>query len=103
MTWLIMLIQIPVIAFVYAGILTKPGHLLGSLYARVTEFVQLHPQYEFYLQPVILCPLCVSGQMALWSAVFYLLGATWVPVALNALFFLSFPILIVFLLNKLHD
>ncbi|MGN6491160.1 MAG: hypothetical protein ACTHLE_04130 [Agriterribacter sp.] len=71
-----------VVAFVYAGILVKPGHILHwwAVFLEkhlVKEIFQ--PAYErkesWIYKPLVGCPLCVGGQIGLWTAVF--MGGAW--------------------------
>lgn len=68
--------KIAVIAYMYAGVLTEPGHIfskwknywdetLNVKYEDGTYMYRMHWIYD----PLVGCALCVSGQMMLWSLV----------------------------------
>ena len=52
-----------IVGFVYSAVLTQPDHLLAWL-----DYQLSHLPWWAY-KPLIGCPKCVTGQMALWSCV----------------------------------
>lgn len=102
MTWIIISIQLSVIAYVYSVLLTRNGMLLGVVYGWLTQIEAERPAMEWLFKPLMTCVYCVSGQMALWTLILFgCLKIAWVPVVIDALFFLSLTILWVHFLNKL--
>lgn len=67
---IVFIIKVVVIAWTYTMVLTLPGHLLGPVKGWVTGWVNQHEWREYIMKPVILCPACVGGQIALWCWVF---------------------------------
>lgn len=105
MTWIFIALQIALIAHVYANMLTKPGHLLGDVYGYLTGIANAYPWTEYVLKPVMLCGLCVSGQMMLWTMILYgWLHIEAVRAIIDGLFCLSLTIYTTSLLTKFsHD
>lgn len=105
MTWVIIAFQIAVIASVYAVKLTKPDMIFSYAYGKLTEIEQERPWTEWIFKPLMTCVYCVTGQMALWTLILY--GGfhiEFVRTVIDALFFLSFPFILVELVNKIwHD
>lgn len=101
----LMPIQISVIAFVYSKRLTKSGMILASVYGKSTQIEQDYPWTEWILKPLMTCMYCVAGQMALCGLILYgWLNIEMVRTVIDGLFFLSFTILLVEVINKiLHD
>jgi hypothetical protein len=98
--------QLAIIAYVYSKILTKPEMILGDAYGYLSQVAVDFPKTEWILKPLILCPLCVGGQLALWTFILYgWLHLELVRSIIDVLFFLSITILLVQLLLKtnLHD
>lgn len=67
-----------VIAFVYVTILTQPGQalnwlckLLWKAYGKVFTGDNYF-NYQWVMNPIVECELCVAGQMALWICIFTL-------------------------------
>lgn len=101
MTWFIISLKLAVIAFIYTVRLTEPGMLLGPLKGWAVQTVGRWPWTEQLLKPFILCIYCVSGQMALWTLVFYgWLHLQWVMSIIDTLYFLSLTILFAQIINK---
>ena len=106
MMWLMMSLKLAVIAYVYSKILTKPEMILGDAYGFLSQVAMDYPKSEWILKPLMLCPACVCGQLALWTLILYgWLHLELVLIVVNVLFFLSLTILLVQLLlkTKLHD
>jgi hypothetical protein len=98
--------QLAIIAYVYSKILTRPEMILGSVYGFLSQVAVDYPSTEWILKPLMLCPLCVGGQLALWTFILYgWLHLELVHSIIDLLFFLSITILLVQLLlkTKLHD
>lgn len=97
---IILAIKLAVIAFCYSDKLTEPDMLLGPLKYRITLLITSFPWLEWVFKPLILCPHCVAGQMALWTWIFIKLGHTWIYTAIEAGFFISLTILLIDVLLK---
>jgi hypothetical protein len=101
MIWLMLAFEIAVIAWAYSVKLTEPDMLLGPVKNYVTGLMSKRSRLEWLFNPLLLCPHCVAGQMALWTLVLF----GWFHIEavrniIDALFFLSFTLLLVQLLNK---
>lgn len=62
-----------IIAYVYGEILTDSEHIFGWFRYKASELAAKSKVADYLLKPVILCPLCISGQMALWGMLYYML------------------------------
>lgn len=56
-----------VIAYVYAGVLMEENHLLFGWWKLLNRHLQPVSKWLFTL---LTCPLCMSGQFALWTYIF---------------------------------
>jgi len=61
-------LYIALIAFTYSELLTREGMLLNKLWCWFED--------KWYGKPIITCPLCVAGQIGLWSG---FLMQEWTP------------------------
>lgn len=104
MMWIMIALQIALIAYVYADVLTKSGQLLSRPYAILTNIANNYPRAEWFLNPVMLCSKCVAGQMAFLTLILYgHFHFEWVRTVLDVLFFLSISIFLVKLLTMLPN
>lgn len=62
-----------VVAYVYAHLLTEVDMILAQPKYIASQWASRSKICEWILTPVILCPVCVSGQMALWSLLYYMI------------------------------
>lgn len=92
--------KIAVIAYVYSAVLTRHDMLLGKVFGYATQMAAEYPATEWLLKPLLICPRCVAGQMALW--VYPVLHCNTFSV-FDFLFCISLSILFVQLLLKLPN
>ena len=97
-------VKLSIIAFCYSDKLTEAEMILGPVKRLMNEAVGRWPGVEWILKPLLICPHCVAGQMALWTCVLYLwLGFSVLCIIINYAFFISLTILLIDLLIKLKQ
>lgn len=68
-------VLIGVFSYVYAIILTKPGKLLSPIVKIIDPFFMQNGKFlKWIYDPIINCVYCNSGQVALWTYIFYYWG-----------------------------
>lgn len=107
--WIVLPVELGVIAYVYSVVLTRPGMLLAPLVRAAYNWISSacneegKNRRETLLKPLLLCHVCVAGQMALWTLIAVLFNLHFVITLIDIAFFISFTILITITLHRYYE